>query len=159
MTPPSLSALTPKILTSARRVAALKKKLVPRAQWEASFTSAPRMRRLNQEFLGKDYATDVLSFPSPKILQEMGYLGELVICTSVMKRQAREQKHSEKVELAVLVVHGFLHLLGYDHEKGPRQAAQMRTLENALLAKVEPMGRHLGLIERTAQNKRSDSRR
>ena len=77
-----------------------------------AIVSDRRMRALNRQFRGKDYATDVLSFPS----QDRGFLGDIVIAAGVAKRQAREAGHSIQTELRVLSLHGLLHLLGYDHE-------------------------------------------
>ena len=62
-----------------------------------------------------------------------GQLGEVVICLPVLKRQARERGHSEVAELEILLVHGALHLLGFDHELGPKQAAAMARWEGKLL--------------------------
>ena len=70
------------------------------------------MRRFNRQFRDKDYATDVLSFPS--LLP--GELGEMAIATGVCRRQARTAGHSERTEARVLALHGLLHLTGYDHE-------------------------------------------
>lgn len=95
--------------------------------------SPARMRRLNARFRGKDSVTDVLSFPAPEVFRAGGWLGELVICTGVMRRQAAELGHAPERELHVLVVHGLLHLLGFDHEKGARQAAEMARWESRLL--------------------------
>jgi probable rRNA maturation factor len=72
----------------------------------------PTMRRFNRQFLGKDYATDVLSFPSI----QPGDLGEMAIATGVCRRQAKAAGHSEATETRVLALHGLLHLMGYDHE-------------------------------------------
>ncbi len=77
-----------------------------------AIVSNRRMRSLNRQFRGKDYATDVLSFPS----DERGFLGDIVIAAGVAEAQARFAKHSTATELKVLSLHGLLHLLGYDHE-------------------------------------------
>jgi len=75
------------------------------------------IRKLNRQYRGKDYATDVLSFaPADEGLRGQRWLGDIVIATGVAKRQAREAGHSYQAELRVLALHGFLHLLGYDHE-------------------------------------------
>jgi probable rRNA maturation factor len=97
-----------------------------------------RMRNINNQFRRKDYATDVLSFPS--LLP--GSLGEMAIATGVLRRQAREARHSEQVEARVLALHGLLHLLGYDHETdhGEMQRAEERLRKRARLP--------LGLIGR-----------
>ena len=98
-----------------------------------------RMRALNRQFRGKDYATDVLSFPS----EERGFLGDIVIAEGVAKRQAREAAHSLQTELRVLSLHGLLHLLGYDHEGDD---GKMARVEARLRKKA---GLREGLIERT----------
>jgi probable rRNA maturation factor len=71
------------------------------------------LRRLNREYRGKDRATDVLSFPGPG--GEEG-LGDVVISVPAAARNARRQGHGVPRELDILALHGFLHVLGYDHE-------------------------------------------
>lgn len=91
------------------------------------------MSRLNAQYRQKAYATDVLSFRSPDVFFQQGQLGELVVCAPVLRRQAGEREHSEQKELAVLLVHGVLHLLGFDHELGAREARAMARWEARLL--------------------------
>jgi probable rRNA maturation factor len=93
--------------------------------------SDARMRKINKQFRRKDYATDVLSFPSLM----PGSLGELAIATGVTRRQAREAGHSEATEARVLALHGLLHLLGYDHETdhGEMRRAEERLRKRARL--------------------------
>jgi probable rRNA maturation factor len=76
------------------------------------------VRRLNREFRGKDETTDVLSFPAGGDVFPDGTrpLGEIVISVAQAARQAEARGHSLARELRVLVIHGYLHLLGYDHE-------------------------------------------
>jgi len=84
------------------------------------------IRKLNRQYRRKDYATDVLSFPADpgprtpdpgsRIPDPGRVLGDIVIATGVATRQAREAGHSYQAELRVLALHGFLHLLGYDHD-------------------------------------------
>lgn len=77
------------------------------------------MRTLNRRFRKKDRPTDVLSFPLGKQGPDgRHYLGDIVIAVPVAFRQAREKGHSLKRELELLAVHGFLHLLGFDHGAG-----------------------------------------
>ena len=114
------------------------------------------MRRLNRGYRKKDYATDVLSFPAPAIFRrEGGVLGELVLCTAVLKQQAREQGHSPARELDVLIVHGILHLLDFDHERGPKAAAEMARWEARLLGPVKSskLPASQGLIARAPSGK------
>lgn len=100
--------------------------------------SKTEMTKLNFKHRGIKTPTDVLSFEQIFGESPKGYLflGDLVICDEVLKRQAREQKHSIRAELAVLLVHGFLHLLGWDHERSTREAQKMARLEDALLAGI-----------------------
>jgi probable rRNA maturation factor len=72
-----------------------------------------RMRGLNREWMGLDVPTDVLSFPSG----EKDFLGDLVIDVPYAARQARRRGHTLRRELQILLAHGLLHLLGYDHEE------------------------------------------
>ena len=103
-----------------------------------------RMRRLNRLYRGKDASTDVLAFsiregPGPK----SSLLGDVVVSIPAVARQAREHHHSEDRELAVLLIHGLLHLCGYDHERGEKEAERMRRRERVLLDKTSPLPRLL----------------
>ena len=94
-------------------------------------------RALNRHYRGKDYATNVLSFPAelPEGLPEdfhMPLLGDLVICAPVVAREAREQGKAPAAHYAHLTVHGVLHLLGCDHED-EREAEAMERLEREIL--------------------------
>ncbi len=90
--------------------------------------------RLNQEYRHKSGPTNVLSFPfeSPPGLS-LPLLGDLVICASLVEQQAADQQKPLEAHWAHLVIHGTLHLLGYDHLE-PRQEAQMERLEISILA-------------------------
>ncbi|PPV06346.1 metalloprotease [Xanthomonas bromi] len=93
---------------------------------------------LNHHYRGKDYATNVLSFPAelPEGLPEgikMPLLGDLVICAPVVAREAAEQGKSLAAHYAHLTVHGTLHLLGWDHEDD-KEADAMEQLEREILA-------------------------
>ena len=131
-----------------------------------------RVRTLNRDYRGKDYATDVLSFPteetdpspqpSPRkrgegarntLAPERGegrvrgmalprHLGDIVIARGVAARQAREAGHALATELRILALHGLLHLLGYDHED---DAGEMARVEKRLRRRG---GLREGLIER-----------
>ncbi len=85
-----------------------------------------RMQTLNRTWRNKDQPTDVLSFPSA-----FGILGSLAICNTVLVRQAKH--HTVRQELDVLLVHGILHLLGFDHELGFKEARVMRGWEQKLV--------------------------
>jgi probable rRNA maturation factor len=101
--------------------------------------SAPESRRLNRRWRGKDRPTNVLSFPAavselaalPK--SEPKPLGDLVLCAQVVRSEAREQHKALAAHWAHLVVHGSLHLIGYDHELGAREQARMERREVSVL--------------------------
>jgi probable rRNA maturation factor len=77
-------------------------------------TTDAELARLNRTFLEKDHATDVLSFPSGAM---EGPLGDIAISADRASEQAREYGHSLEEEIAILMLHGVLHLLGMDHER------------------------------------------
>ncbi|KGQ69946.1 metal-binding heat shock protein [Chelonobacter oris] len=91
---------------------------------------------LNRTYRGKDYPTNVLSFPfeSPAEV-ELPLLGDLVICRQVVEREAAEQQKPVLAHWAHMVVHGSLHLLGYDH-LDDEEAEEMESLERAIMAEL-----------------------
>jgi probable rRNA maturation factor len=89
-------------------------------------------QRLNREFRGKDYATNVLTF----IYAQRPLEGDIVICAPVVAREARAQGKRVRDHHAHLLVHGLLHLQGYDHEQGARESARMERRERSILAKL-----------------------
>ena len=96
---------------------------------------------LNMQYRGKDKPTNVLSFPSdiPEEILDMldaQPLGDLVICIPVVLQEAQEQQKSPINHFTHLLVHGVLHLLGYDHELGEVEAEEMESLEIEILAKL-----------------------
>ncbi len=100
----------------------------------------PEAQRFNREYRNKDYATNILSFPAelPEGLPadiKQSQLGDLLICAPVVTREATEQHRPEADHWAHLVVHGVLHLLGYDHQQGD-EAEEMESLEIEILAKL-----------------------
>lgn len=96
------------------------------------FVSSPEMRKLNRLYRGKDYATDVLSFESA----EPTTVGELVICPAVIRGQAKRTGLSERGELGYMIVHGVLHLLGYDHGD-KKSEVRMFALQDQIFAELE----------------------
>jgi probable rRNA maturation factor len=120
-----------------------------RGEVTVALVSDGRMRSLNRSFRGKDYATDVLSFPAAPAGAGRGsraatseYLGDVVIAAGVAARQADDAGHPVTTELKVLALHGLLHLLGFDHET---DAGEMARLEARLRKKA---GLKEGLIGR-----------
>ncbi|MGC1781938.1 MAG: rRNA maturation RNase YbeY [Acidobacteriaceae bacterium] len=91
------------------------------------FTSDREIRRLNRTFRHKDAATDVLSFPAPDGPQNIA--GDLAISLDTAARQAKRLGHPLQVELKILLLHGLLHLAGYDHET---DAGEMAAREDQL---------------------------
>ncbi len=97
-------------------------------------TSDAGLRRLNRTHLGHDRATDVLSFPAGEDLEPGRFhLGDIAISVPRARRQARRARWSLEAEMSLLLTHGVLHLLGYDHE---RDDGSMRRLEEDLLRRV-----------------------
>jgi len=97
------------------------------------------MRTLNEQYRGKRGTTDVLSFPMlegpfPDLQPEL--LGDIVISIPVAEKQARDAGHSLAREIETLLVHGLLHLVGYDHEQGRTEARRMRRKERMLLKRL-----------------------
>ena len=124
-----------------------------------AIVSDRRMRVLNRTFRGKDYATDVLSFPIERGAPADGRgaddlsLGDIVIADGVAARQARQHGHAVGTELRILALHGLLHLLGYDHEDAADEG-RMARVEARLRARA---GLPSGVIAR-ANPHPSDSR-
>lgn len=95
------------------------------------FVDAEEGRALNRDYRHKDYATNVLSFvyeSAPSVA------GDLVVCVPVVLREAAEQGKTAEAHFAHLIVHGMLHLMGYDHETGKRDATRMEAREREILA-------------------------
>ena len=107
-----------------------------------------RVRQLNLSYLGKDEPTDVLAFSmlpeqsgrdlAPFVVAPDGikHLGEVIISYPQAAIQAEEHQHSIKMEIAILVIHGVLHLLGYEHDK-PELEREMRAREAEILSNIE----------------------
>ncbi len=100
-------------------------------------TGDETLRELNQRFLGIDAPTDVLAFPEvadvPRAAGEVPSLGEIAISVPTARRQASDLAHALDDELAHLLVHGILHLCGYEHEGDAAEAARMRAREECYL--------------------------
>ncbi|WP_040261599.1 rRNA maturation RNase YbeY [Pseudomonas massiliensis] len=92
---------------------------------------------LNRTYRQRDYPTNVLSFPAdvPDDMLDIPLLGDLVICAAVVEREAQEQGKAAEAHWAHMVIHGCLHLLGYDHLED-EEAEEMEGLERELLAEL-----------------------
>jgi probable rRNA maturation factor len=108
---------SPDLLINAAQ-ATLDQSGVPDADLSIVLGDNERIRELNREFLGRDAPTDVLSFPADEVDPDTNrrYLGDVILSFPIAKKQAKERGHSVEAELQLLVIHGVLHLLGYDHE-------------------------------------------
>ena len=118
----------------------LKMENVDKATFSIVFIDDEYMHELNLKYRGIDRTTDVLSFAfedNNKICYNIRQLGEIFVSIPKMKSQAEEYGHSEKRELAFLVVHGILHLLGYDHTKGLKEEKEMFEKQELVLNEFE----------------------
>ena len=138
-----------KITEEALRVAGIKDE----TEISLAIVGDGRIRKLNKIYRGKNKVTDVLSFSDKTIMPYLfkafvkikkseefikvpdgiNRLGEIVICYPRAKKQAKALNHSLEKELTILLVHGILQLLGYDHEKGEAEAEKMKNMEEKIL--------------------------
>lgn len=103
------------------------------AELSLLFVEPDHIRKLNNRFAGNDYPTDVLAFPMMEDDEEGSLLlGDVVICPEVAQKNAAELGHGLQDELAALVVHGTLHLLGYDHQREDDKAKMDTRLREIL---------------------------
>lgn len=123
-----------------RFAAQLRRRLAGGREFGVRIASDDALRRANLRFLGKNCATDVLSFPGGDSL----YLGDILISAQRARRQARRLGHSVEEELKILLLHGLLHLLGHDHE---RDRGRMQRLEQSWRRRLALPA---GLLERAA---------
>lgn len=101
-----------------------------------------RMQGLNRRYRQRDYATDVLAFPMQDVSKDRhSFVGDVVICLPVALSQASRLGHTADEELLRLLIHGTLHLLGYDHETNERDAKRMTRKEQALFHRLIPVPR------------------
>ena len=111
-----------------------------------AFAKKNRIKELNNLYRKVDRETDVLSFPMLDIVYPQSvkdfkeeyapdgslYLGDIVICPKIAKKQAKQYGHSKKREIGFLALHGFLHILGYDHIESEDEKVMMETSERVL---------------------------
>ena len=101
------------------------------------FVGDQRMRGLNRRYRGKDRTTDVLAFPMRGVPHSSSHLlGDVVIAVPTAARQAKQGHRSLDEELTVLLVHGILHLCGYDHERSEIEARRMYRRERMILRSI-----------------------
>lgn len=99
------------------------------AELSVLMVDAGHIKRLNARFAGNDYATDVLAFPMMEDDDTTSILGDVVIAPDVAQQNAEKMGHPLADELDVLLVHGTLHLLGYDHQRTEDKERMDRRLE------------------------------
>ena len=97
-----------------------------------AFVNASAMKRLNEAYYGGEGVTDVLAFPAEGLSEAHGSLGEILVYYPRAKQQAKFRGISARSEVELLVVHGLLHLLGYDHDTPRKKAAMFRLQETIL---------------------------
>lgn len=124
---PDAESLIARVLTHAAKAEAVTGEVV------VLLTDNPAIQDLNARFRGKDRPTNVLSFPVPEGAGPA--LGDIALASGVLAREAQEQAKPVAVHLAHLALHGFLHLLGYDHQT-EAEAGMMEALETKLLAEL-----------------------
>lgn len=111
----------------------------PQAELSIIFVDIPAMTELHVRWMDEPGPTDVMSFPMDELRpgregapSDEGILGDIVVCPEVASEQAREAGHSAQEEMLLLVTHGILHLLGFDHAE-PEEREEMFTLQRTLL--------------------------
>jgi probable rRNA maturation factor len=105
------------------------------AGFQCLITDDRELRRLNREFLGKDYPTDVLSFPEERFrTAAAGWFGEIAISSQRARQQAGAYGHSIDDEIRILMLHGVLHLMGMDHETDRGRMARAEAVWRMRLA-------------------------
>lgn len=119
-----------------RRFAAVALADVDEAMLTLRIVDEPEGRELNRRWRDRDYATNVLSFPAELPAGTgINLLGDIVVCAPVLEREAAEQGKELRAHFAHLLIHGILHLRGFDHMSG-EEAAAMEAVEIRLLARL-----------------------
>ena len=140
----SAQAFLPSARTLARFLAQAQAAVRLSGRVSILLTTDKNLRRFNRQFRSIDKPTDVLSFPANAFIQRQEKIaGDLAISVPTARRQAEEQAHSLSIEIKVLILHGLLHLAGYDHETDTGQMARRERRLRAQLGLLQ------GLIERS----------
>ena len=122
-------------LPAAEAVLAYAQNPAPTAQLCVLLSDDRRITLHNKQWRGKDKPTNVLSFPSPGIVRQKGFFGDIILSHETIEREAVEQGKSLFQHALHLFVHGFLHLLGHDHEN-EADAQIMETIEKKILLEL-----------------------
>jgi probable rRNA maturation factor len=130
---PRLRALAQKIMTEAG---------APDAELSVALVGDRRMRELNRQYRRRDRSTDVLAFAMREApVPGSSLLGDVVISLDTALRQARKAGHSLDQEVVILLIHGILHLLGFDHERSGHEARRMQRKERSVFQALQPLPR------------------
>ena len=127
---PQAASIVKKAVTAAAKAVS-----TPRAELAIVLTDDSAIRALNRDWRGFDKPTNVLSFPAADTRAGSRHLGDIIIAHQTVAREARNEGKPLRHHLAHLAVHGYLHLLGYDHEND-RDARKMERLEVEILARL-----------------------
>ncbi|WP_293785078.1 rRNA maturation RNase YbeY [uncultured Aeromicrobium sp.] len=127
-------------LTRLCRFVLRRMRLHPQTEMTMRLVEPATIATLNEQWMGKQGPTDVLSFPMDELRpsrgepedDEPGYLGDIALCPQVAEQQAPAAGHHRDEEIALLTVHGMLHLMGYDHAT-PEEHAEMFGIQGRLL--------------------------
>lgn len=106
-------------------------RLMDGCELSVTFCDDAGIRSLNAQWRGKDAATNVLSFPTPGAVVNKPLLGDIVIAYETVAQEAKEQEKTLHAHVTHMIMHGFLHLIGYDHESAA-EAEEMETLERQI---------------------------
>ncbi len=128
-----------RLLAAAQTVLA-QQNAAPESSLTIAITDDAEVAKLNRQYRGVDAPTDVLSFPMDSMPGDEPYLGDLVIAYPYARAQAEREGHALSDSLALLVAHGTLHLLGFDHDTPEQRAAMWAAQEAALVALGVPVG-------------------
>jgi len=126
-----------------RKIAAAILTVVGQAEAELSLAliGNAEMKKLNARYRRKDYPTDVLSFPvDEKLPSPNRLLGDVIISVEKAGEQAKERGRTQDEEMVTLLIHGIVHLLGYDHERSAKDARVMKRLENKIYRQLCEQG-------------------
>jgi|SRR3989338_9195403 len=133
--------------TATREIKKLRNKEIERLRHlsvSVNLVGESKIKALNKKYRHKNKSTDVLAFPLKKDLEIRNLkleidkdIGDVFVCLSIAKKEATRENISINKKLTQLTAHGFLHLLGYDHERSKRSAEEMFELEDTILSRLE----------------------
>lgn len=110
-------------------------RLIDGCELSVTFCADADICGLNAQWRGKNSATNVLSFPTPGAVENKPLLGDIVVAYETVAREAREQNKTLHAHIAHMIMHGFLHLIGYDHESAD-EAEEMESLERRIASSL-----------------------